>query len=154
MKRLLILPLFLLLLVGCSSNNKIKQTVCTGYTSLDSYDIDMIYTIIPDGSSVKTLKLQESYSVDTTEYADEIERFVKNTYETASELYGGYTIDITRKENTIYANVNIDYTKIDVDSLLKDSPDLEKLYENKKLSYKKVKEYYEKAGLSCEEEKN
>ena len=108
MKRLLILPLFLLLLVGCSSNNQIKQIVCTGYTSDDSYDIDMIYTIIPDENSDKMLKLQESYSADTTEYADQIESFVEDTYETSSELYGGYKISITRKENTIYANINKD----------------------------------------------
>lgn len=152
---LLLIPLLLLVLTGCDSGEKKTQTICEGSLTDDEYSIDMYYTINHDSKYINELFISELYTIEDPSLIDEYLASVKETYESESELYGGYTINISvvkgiTGDDQIEAKVLIDYTKLDVKKLKADNEFMKSLFVGDKLSLDKVVNYYENAGLSCE----
>lgn len=152
---LLLIPLLLLVLTGCDSGEKKTQTICEGSLTDDEYSIDMYYTINHDSKYINELFISELYTIEDPSLIDEYLASVKETYEGESELYGGYTINISvvkgiTGDDQIEAKVLIDYTKLDVKKLKADNEFMKSLFVGDKLSLDKVVNYYENAGLSCE----
>ena len=146
-KYLLLIPVFLILLSGCGK--KANQTICTRTGSGLGYSMDVKYTISYEDKYINGLKFEEVYSADDEETLNAIEQLVRESYETAASALSGYDIDIKREGSKVYANVDIDYTKVEMDKLKEISEGIEELLEDDKLSYEKIMEYYKNAGFTC-----
>ena len=162
---LLLIPLFAFLLTGCGSSNT-EKLVCTMERTTQGVTIKMNYTLEHDGTYVSGVRFYEEYSLEDVlnilEYDSSnetnknalsriktVKEQVEQTYTSLDQQYGGYTIDIKTTDNTIVADVKIDYTKMNLDQLIKDNPTLSSYVENGKMLLSKMKSQYDATGLEC-----
>ena len=145
---LLLIPLFAFLLTGCGSSNT-EKLVCTMERTTQGVNIKMNYTLEHDGTYVSGVRFYEEYSSDDSAILKTVKEQVEQTYTSLDQQYGGYTIDIKTTDNTIVADVKIDYTKMNLDQLIKDNPTLSSYVENGKMLLSKMKSQYDATGLEC-----
>lgn len=132
MKKYFILMIVTLLFTfGCESVSKTSQGVkkeddkvtCkfTSNNTKDGYKISSEYNIYKSGSIVKKVVSKEEIESDDESVLDYFLETLNSTYESVNETYGGYDINIEKKDGKVYSQVIIDYTKMDVKAYVSDN---------------------------------
>ena len=76
---------------------------------------------------------------------------VNNTYKTMNDTYGGYTYKTTKEDNKLISNATIDYSKMDLNKLMKDQPTYKSMIKNDKMLVEGLISVYKSAGATCDE---
>lgn len=119
---------------------------------INNYKTSSTYEITTDGEIAKKVKTTEIITSENEPFLDTVEENLHETYNSMNEAYGGYTIDITKEDGKITSVVEIDYTTLDIESLLEDQPSM-KSYANDKnqMTLEGIKGIYTAMGATCEE---
>ncbi len=149
-KRLLLIPLFMLLITGCGEEKK-GSIACTLNSNdvVNNYKLESTYTINYTDDLVDSVSTVEIVKSDSKEILDLLETQLNNTYKAMSDNYGGYTYKITKESDKVKADVSIDYTKMDVNKLITDQPTLKGYVKNNRLLTKGLQSIYEQMGAEC-----
>ncbi len=152
-KLILVLGVSLLLVTGCSSEEKLGLLKCTKEQDINSdTKLSSTYEVkYKDGNVVK-LNTKE---VITSSSKDTLEAYKKNL----EEIYGAYNnIDYYNNEvkiegDTLTSTTKVNYEKIDTDKLIEIDKNNEAAIVDGKVKVSTLKEAYEKLGANCTMEK-
>lgn len=144
------LPILLLSLVGC--DEKSGTLVCTLSSNdvINGYKLDSIYKINYFGKTVKSVETIETVISDSSETIDYFETTLNDTYKKMNDSYGGYVYNVTKEDGKVVSNVTIDYSKVNIEQLVKDQPLLKSYVDDNKLLLGGLKSMYESMGATCE----
>lgn len=144
---------FIFLIAGCTNNDKevVRKCTLTADQSANGYKLDSTYEIHAKGNVVNNVVTEEVVTSSNEEILTYFENQLNNTYKTANETYGGYTIDIKKDSDKLTSKVTIDYTKLDMTKFVKDNSGM-KTYvnSNNKLTLDGATKIYESLGATCE----
>lgn len=151
--KILFISLFVFLLAGCEKNKEVV-TKCelTSNQAASGYSLDSTYEIYSKGGVVNKVKTKEVVTSDQEDVLTYFETYLNESYETASDTYGGYTYKVTKSDDKISSDVTIDYNKMDLDKFVSDNSSM-KAYVNKdnKITLEGVTKIYESLGATCED---
>ena len=152
MKKIIILGVALLILVtGCASGEE-KKLVCTRTANMNGLEMDFRYEVYYQGEDVNKVKTTEKVTSDSESTLKTIESQTKALYSNFDNIEN-YNYKVTLNGNTLTSTTDIDYTKIDIDELLKIDSSIEQLLnDSKKIALDKITQIYESAGAVCKEE--
>ncbi len=151
--KFLVISLFVLLLVGCTSKEEKVVKTCTlnSDQSSSGYTLNSTYKIYATNDVVTSVETEEIVTSENKQIRDYFESTLNTSYKTANETYGGYTYNIKNEDNKVSSKVTIDYTKMDLEKFINSNTSI-KAYVNKdnKLTLEGVKKIYENLGAICE----
>ena len=141
-------------LCGCGTSNEEKVVKCTSSQKdlNNGYELKSEYTIYAQGDVVKSVKTKEVVTSDQESILSYFQTTLNTTYENFNKEYGGYTYEVVKEENTVTSNVEIDYTKMDLDKFSKDQSSIKSaMNDNNELTLDGMKSMYKSLGATCEE---
>ena len=148
-KRLmLLLPVFMLLVVGCSKGNTITCTLETE-DSTNGYKLNAVYKINYTNGVANYVESEETINSSNAAILSNFESVLKSTYETSNSTYGGYTYDIKRTDSSVTAKVKVDYSVVNIKQLIEDQPSLQSYVKDGKLTVDGIKSLYTALGAKC-----
>ena len=137
------------LITGCGNNKEFtKKCVIHNDVLSQGYKLDSEYNIFGKGR-VETTEIVTS---DNQEILDYFEDYLNDTYVDANENYGGYTkINVTNSNNKVVSNIEIDYTKMDLEKFVQDNPGVSAyINSNNAMTTEGIVSMYEALGATCE----
>lgn len=154
MKKFFALVIIMLLFTfGCGSINKNEEIVCKYTTNniKEGYKLESEYKIYGKNGIATSVKTKEVITSSNQDILDYFEETLKSTYDAANNTYGGYKINIEKENDSVSSNIEIDYSKMDIDAYVKDNTVM-KNYVNSKnqLRVKGLINIYESMGATCE----
>lgn len=164
--KILLLLVAILTLVGCQGGSESgngenegnkengatrKCTIINDQQSTSGYKVDSSITIYSKDDIVTKVKKVETVTATDKEILSYFEQTLNNQYEATNEKYGGYTYDIKTTNEKLTSNVEIDYTKMNLEQYVKDN-EVMKEYVNDKneLTVDGITKLYEAMGATCE----
>lgn len=136
-------------LTGCGQENTIT---CKSFSdqSISGYEINTEYNISYDGDIVNKVEITEVVESKNKTILSYFEEKNKEQYKENNIKYRGYSYKITNENNKLVSKITIDYSKVDLDTFIKDNPAM-KNFVNKdnKLTIDGVKAMYESIGATC-----
>lgn len=151
--KFLVVSLFVILLVGCSSKDEkvVKTCKLNRDQSASGYTLNSTYKIHATNNVVTSVETEEVVTSENKQIRDYFESTLKTSYETAEKAYGGYTYTVKNEGNKVSSNVTIDYTKMDLEKFINSNTAM-KAYVNKdnKITLEGAKKIYEGLGATCE----
>lgn len=149
--KVIVISILMMFLVGCDSKKEVVKT-CTLEKSVSGYSLNSTYKIYATGNEVKKVETEEVVTSDNESVRSYFETQLNNSYSAASKTYGGYTYDVTNKDNKVTSKVTIDYEKMDLDKFIKDNASIKQFLNKKnKVTLDGVKSIYSTLGATCEE---
>lgn len=149
--KFLVLLIMLTLLVGCNSNNS-KEAIktCKLDKSMSDYRIISEYNIYgQNGVANKVVTIERIVSSDE-DTLDFFETYMKNIYEDINNQYGGYIINIEKKDDEVVSKITIDYNEMDLEKYTKDNNAQELVNSNNQMLISSLVSMYEASGAVCE----
>ena len=140
-----------IVITGCGTGAP-KTLTCTlsKEDSATGYKLDATYKVTAEGQIVKRADTTEIVTSDNTLILSSFETQLNKTYSTMNETYGGYDYKVTNDGKQVNSEVHIDYTKLDLDKLAKDTATKKQLMDNKnQITLTKIKNLYESMGATC-----
>lgn len=172
LRGLFLIALCIFLLSGCQEKEEELSTnlseqieldlegakaVCTvdyDYSDTGGYVTGSKFVIYADEDGIVTRIVgQEIASSNDKTLLTTFQESLEENYSIASQ-YGGYTYSTEIKGNKLYANTDIDYTQLDMDSMATDSADGELsvyLNEDNQFTLSTVQSMYMAVGADCKE---
>lgn len=148
MKKYLILFICLFCLTGCDKKGTINCTL-SSKDVITGYELQSNYKINYKGKYVLNVETEEIVTSDSEDVLDYFENQVNTSYNALNEAYGGYNINVTREDNKLSSKVIIDYSKMNIEQYVTDSPTLKEYTENNKMLKDGVVALYESLGATC-----
>ena len=163
--KILLLLVAVLTLVGCqgdeSSNNgkdapkdnevTKKCTIINDQQSTSGYKVESSVTIYSKDNIVTKVKTVETVTASQKEILSYFEQTLNNQYEATNESYGGYTYEIKTTDEKLTSNVEIDYTKMNLEQYVKDNAVMKDYVNDKnELTVDGITQLYEAMGATCE----
>ena len=161
--KILLLLVAVLTLVGCQgdSNEKekdkgvnektIKCTIVNDQQSTSGYKVDSDITIYAEDNIVTKVKTVETVIAHQKEILTYFEQTLNNQYEETNKNYGGYTYEIKTTDEKLTSNVEIDYTKMDLNKYVNDNAVMKEYVNDKnELTVDGITKLYEAMGATCE----
>jgi len=144
-----LLPL-LLLLTGCGEKTGVIK--CTGSAKdvVNKYETKSEYKINYKGDYVESVETVETVTSENEEFLKQMQDTVKELYDGYNKEYGGYTFDVSIKDDKLVSTVSIDYSKMDIDKFVKDQSVLKNYVKDGKLTVDGLKSMYTTMGATCE----
>lgn len=147
----LVLMMFLLFVSGCDTTTS-GTLVCTveKNNTTDNYKLNAIYTATYEKDAVTKVNALTTIISNDKELLTTFETNLKGTYEAMDEKYGGYTFDVTKTEEKVVANADIDYRILDLATLFEDEPSMKDYTnKNKQFTVTGMSRVYELQGATC-----
>jgi len=156
MKKVL-LAIVMMLCVGCNANSKDKYISCKMMNYYNIMQIESNVKIYYEGTealrseTTEYINFYETEDMTEEEMTEFIEEIVKNYDKQKKEIEAedGMTFGYTVDESTITAHSTVDYTKVDVDIVLEQFPEVEDLVHDGKFDIAKLRETYQDLGYTC-----
>ncbi len=148
-KGILIACLSLVLLTGCGAETE-KTMKCSRTLDQNGIKADLQYNVIYKGSDVVKVSSVEKMEVNNEDVdLEAFKKNVENTYAAYSEL-DHYDVNVTVKDNVLTSKVDIDYSKIDTDKMIKIDSGNGQIIKDGKVNVDDLKKLYESQGITCE----
>lgn len=157
MKRFLKLISVLLIvtvLCGCGIKSEEKVIKCEASQKnlANGYEIKSEYNIYAKGDVVKSVKTKEIVTSDQESILSYFQTTLNTTYEQYNNEYSGYKYEITKDGNKVTADVEIDYSKMDLKKFSDDNTSLKSfMNDNNELTVDGLKSMYKSLGATCED---
>ena len=149
MKKYLLLFICLFCLTGCETNGTINCTL-SSKDVINGYELQSNYKINYEGKYALNVETEEIVTSDSEEVLDYFEEQLNNSYKTLNETYGGYNFNISREDGKLTSKVSLDYSKMNVEQYVNDSPTLKEYTEDNKLLKDGLVSLYESLGATCD----
>ena len=148
MKRfLLFIIIGLFIVTGCESKNE-KIMKCSHTINQSDIKFELSYNVTYSGEYVVKVKnLEKIISDDISALNTYKEQLEKETKTLKGVKY--YEQKISINENILTSSVNIDYSKINMDKLIKFDPSMKELVKDGKILVKDIESLYNKLGITC-----
>lgn len=150
--KILSLLIAIILMSGCSGNNKefVKTCTLTSTDSTNGYKLESEYKVYGKGKIVNKVVTVETVTSDDEEIIEYFEENLKKSYESANETYGGYTNKVTKTDGKVISETTIDYNKMDLEQYVKDNSIMNNFVDkNNKMLADGVISLYETMGATC-----
>ncbi len=157
MKKILkscLIIVMVMMLVGCSSPEEEKTVTCTLHKNdvINNYELNSTYEVKSKGEVVTNVTSTEVVTSDSEEILSYFEETLNNTYKTMNDTYGGYDVNITNADGKVTSVAKIDYSKLNIEQLVKDDPSMKNAVNDKnELTLTGIKSMYSAMGITCEE---
>lgn len=150
-KVFIVLGVLLLLVTGCGKEAAGKM-VCTRTTNMNNVEMDLRYEVYYEGNNVNKVQSTEKVISEDAETLQTYQEQVKKIYSSFDNV-DHYNYDVSIEGDTLTSTTDIDYTKIDMDQLLKMDSSIEQfLNDNGKIDLDKITQVYEQTGATCSKE--
>ena len=150
-KVFIVLGVLLLLVTGCGKEAAGKM-VCTRTTNMNNVEMDLRYEVYYEGNNVNKVQSTEKVISEDAETLQTYQEQVKKIYSSFDNV-DHYNYDVSIEGDTLTSTTDIDYTKIDMDQLLKIDSSIEQfLNDNGKIDLDKITQVYEQTGATCSKE--
>ncbi|MBE6152121.1 MAG: DUF1307 domain-containing protein [Firmicutes bacterium] len=144
--------LFVIFLVsGCGTEEE-KTLSCALYRKdvVSNYELNSTYEIYYTGDVVNRVETVEVVSSSDESIIDLFETTLNSTYESMNDAYGGYDFTVTKEAGKVTATTKIDYTKLDLEQLIKDDSSMKSIVNNdNQITVDGIKKLYEQTGAEC-----
>lgn len=150
-KKILLTGLIMIvLLTGCNKEAKnnfilncsMKKTIVEGVQTNSNYKITH------DGEYVETIETEEIIISTNKGYLETVKETVESMYSIYKNV-DHYKYKVTLQGDTLTSTTKIDYSKIDIDELIKINPEMALLIEDNKLKVSVVENLYNRMGIVC-----
>lgn len=145
---MLLLPILMFCVVGCSKGNTITCTL-ESEDSASGYKISAVYKINHKDDLVEYVESEEVVTSSNATVLSSFESILKSTYESANSTYGGYTYDVKKTDSTVTAKVKVDYNTMNLKQYVEDQQVLQNYLKDGKLTVDGVKSVYTALGAKC-----
>ncbi len=150
-KVFIVLGVLLLLVTGCGKEAAGKM-VCTRTTNMNNVEMDLRYEVYYEGNNVNKVQSTEKVISEDAETLQTYQEQVKKIYSSFDNV-DHYNYDVSIEGDTLTSTTDFDYTKIDMDQLLKIDSSIEQfLNDNGKIDLDKITQVYEQTGATCSKE--
>lgn len=153
--KLIAVLLIITVLCGCGINSEEEKVIkCTGSQKnlANGYEIKSEYNIYAKGDVVKSVRTKETVTSEQESILNYFETTLNSTYEKYNSEYGGYKYEITKDGNIVTADVEIDYSKMDIEKFGNDNTVLKNYMNgNNELTVVGLKTMYKSFGATCED---
>lgn len=134
-----------------SETGDIKTMKCHIFKNQLGAEFDLNYFADYKGSYVMNIRSDERITTDDDNVLATYKKKVEETYAPFDAVeYYNYNVEIDG--NTLVSTTDIDYSKIDVDKVIKIDPSSSSLIKNGKININTLKKTYETIGATCEME--
>ena len=159
-----------IILVGCGNNNnkqeanghiaeendvsKVKKIVCKleKEDTVNSYKLDTTYELTVENDLVIKNKMTEIITSTNKDTLDYFENYMKSTYKTMNDKYGGYDYKVTNDGKQVASSTTIDYTKTDIEKIIQDDSSMKLMVNsNNQVTLAGVKSVYNTLGIACDD---
>ncbi len=148
-KGLIVLAVMLLVLVtGCTSSKEEKM-VCTRTSTMNGIKLDLNYQVYYQKDVVNKVQTTEKITSTSKETLATYKKAIEDLYSNFNGIKH-YNYDIVIEGDTLTSKTDINYSKININDLLKIDSSIEQLLnKDNKISLEKIKEVYESTGAIC-----
>lgn len=148
-KGLIVLAVMLLVLVtGCTSSKEEKM-VCTRTSTMNGIKLNLNYQVYYQKDVVNKVQTTEKITSTSKETLATYKKAVEDLYSNFNGIKH-YNYDIAIEGDTLTSKTDINYSKININDLLKIDSSIEQLLnKDNKISLEKIKEVYESTGAIC-----
>lgn len=148
-KGLIVLAVMLLVLVtGCTSSKEEKM-VCTRTSTMNGIKLDLNYQVYYQKDVVNKVQTTEKITSTSKETLATYKKAIEDLYSNFNGIKH-YNYDVAIEGDTLTSKTDINYSKININDLLKIDSSIEQLLnKNNKISLEKIKEVYESTGAIC-----
>lgn len=148
-KGLIVLAVMLLVLVtGCTSSKEEKM-VCTRTSTMNGIKPNLNYQVYYQKDVVNKVQTTEKITSTSKETLATYKKAVEDLYSNFNGIKH-YNYDIAIEGDTLTSKTDINYSKININDLLKIDSSIEQLLnKDNKISLEKIKEVYESTGAIC-----
>lgn len=151
--KVILVASILLGLTGCGSNKEEIVNHCTlnSNNTTSGYQLTSEYDVYSVNGEVNKVVTKEVITSENQQILDYFESYLKQTYETQNETYGGTTNEVTNENGIVTSKTTIDYNKMDLETYVKDNTALKSyVNSNNKLKTNGIISIYESMGAVCE----
>lgn len=148
-KGLIVLVVMLLVLVtGCTSSKEEKM-VCARTSTMNGIKLNLKYQVYYQKDVVNKVQTTEKITSTSKETLATYKKAVEDLYSNFNGIKH-YNYDIAIEGDTLTSKTDINYSKININDLLKIDSSIEQLLnKDNKISLEKIKEVYESTGAIC-----
>lgn len=146
----------LLLVSGCGSKQAVaaeeKTLSCTLHRRdvINNYELDSTYVVYYKNNVVNKVKTTEVVSSSDQTIIDYFKETLDSSYSAMDKAYGGYEYTITPEDGKVTSITSIDYTKINMDQLIKDDASIKSIVNSKnQITVNGIKKLYQQMGAEC-----
>ena len=139
----------LLLLLILQNINKTVTCSSTSDQSKNGYILSTEYVIKSKNKIVKSVNIKETITSKDEKLLSNFEKQFKEQYEYNKKAYGGYKFKVTNKNGKVTTNVEIDYSKFDMEKFTTNNVAMKQYTKNNKLTLEGAKKLYESTGATC-----
>ncbi len=140
------------LATGCGASEEQKTMTCTLERKdvTNGYELASTYKVYYTGKAVDKVETVETVTSDDDEILETFKTTLNTTYDSMNKAYGGYTFNVTKKDKEVKSETTIDYSKLDVEQLIKDEPTMKNYVDSKnKITLSGITSMYEAQGATC-----
>ena len=145
---LLVMCTSILLLTGCG-NDKEKVMKCSRTLDQSGIKMDLSYKVSYKGKYVTKVNSTEKIISDDSETLKAYKEQLEKTTSSLKDIKH-YEHNVKIDGDTLTSTIDIDYTKIDTDKLIKLDSSMKQLIKNGKVSVEDIKSVYSQLGVTCE----
>ena len=114
------------------------------------YKLETEYKVYSKKDIVTKVETKTTITSKKEKILKKFEKELNEQYETNNNNYGGYEYKANLKDNSLTANVSIDYTKYDMKKFASDNVAIkEYLNKDKQFTLEGAKKYYNTIGATC-----
>ena len=143
-----------IMLAGCGSVKDEEKTItCTLHKNdvINNYELNSTYEVKAKGEVVTNVTSTEVVSSNSADILSYFEETLNSTYKTMNDTYGGYDVNITNADGKVTSVAKIDYSKLNIEQLVKDDPSMKNAVNDKnELTVTGIKSMYSAMGITCE----
>ena len=148
-KKLVILIVISLYLTACNNKNGTINCTMSQNEELLGYNITSNYSIIYKDNYVTEVNGQDIIVSDFNDTIEELENELTSGYDELNELYGGHNYNISKEDNKLIIDININFNELKLKEYIEGIPLLTDYYKNNKLLKDGLILYYEDGGYQC-----
>lgn len=156
-------------LIGCTTNNKEEAN---GYTPLEketntkrivtcelekedksnSYKLSTAYELTVENDLVLKNKIKETITSANKDVLDYFENYMKTTYKTMNDKYGGYSYKVSNDGKKVISTTVIDYTKTNIEKIKEEDSSMKLMTNsNNQVTLVGIKSVYNTLGIECDD---
>ena len=138
------------LITACGKEDNYKVVKCVrNVEATKDLAVDANYYLYYEGDYIKKMQSKEVIKASNKTILNTYKQGYEKSYAAYKDI-DYYDNKITIDGNTLTSEVNIDYTKVDINKLIELEGEKDNIYEDGKVSLKKALDLYEEAGLQCD----
>ena len=141
------------IVTGCGEKKEKEETKiveCTLTQTLSDYSLNATYKVYATGDVVDKVESVETVNSSDDSILEQFETTLNSQYGNNDKKYGGYDYKITIDGSKLESKVTIDYSKVNMDQMVKDNSAMKNFVNSKnRLTVDGATSLYKALGATC-----